>query len=113
MVMRANDNDGALADIFPVSPPAQLYDIGVNHFWRGTEGGHPGDLVFYRGHSAPGMYAFLSGRQGDEQQLDRFRRGERRRTIVLPPPVVDASYWAVRLQRGTQAIYQARARFEV
>jgi len=76
MVMRANDNDEGLGGhISSFSSSATLYDVGFNHFFRGTEGGHPGDLVFYQGHSAPGMYArsYLEGRF-DEEQLDRFRR---------------------------------------
>ena len=58
MVMRANDNDEGLGGhISSFSSSATLYDVGMNYFFRGTENGHPGDLVFYQGHSAPGMYA--------------------------------------------------------
>ena len=58
MVMRANDNeDGLGGHISSFSSSATLYDVGMNHFFRGTENGHPGDLVYYQGHSAPGMYA--------------------------------------------------------
>ena len=74
MVMRANDNDDGLGGhISSFSSSATLYDIGFNYFFRGTDGGHPGDLVFYQGHSAPGMYArsYLEGRL-DEDQLDNF-----------------------------------------
>ena len=76
MVMRGNDNDEGLGGhISSFSSSATLYDVGFNHFFRGTDDGHPGDLVFYQGHSAPGMYArsFLEGRI-DEAQLDNFRR---------------------------------------
>jgi pyruvate dehydrogenase E1 component len=65
MVMRANDNDEGLGGhISSFSSSATLYDVGFNHFFRGTANGHPGDLVFYQGHSAPGMYArsYLEGR---------------------------------------------------
>ena len=65
MVMRANDNDEGLGGhISSFSSSATLYDVGFNYFFRGTEGGHPGDVVFYQGHSAPGMYApcLLKGR---------------------------------------------------
>ena len=58
MVMRANDNeDGLGGHISSFSSSATLYDVGMNHFFRGTGNGHPGDLVYYQGHSAPGMYA--------------------------------------------------------
>ena len=76
MVMRANDNDEGLGGhISSFSSSATLYAVGFNYFFRGTADGHPGDLVFYQGHSAPGMYArsLLEGRM-DEARLDRFRR---------------------------------------
>ena len=64
MVMRANDNeDGLGGHISSFSSSATLYDVGMNYFFRGTGHGHPGDLIFYQGHSAPGMYArsYLEG----------------------------------------------------
>ena len=64
MVMRANDNeDGLGGHISSFSSSATLYDVGMNHFFRGTGNGHPGDLIYYQGHSAPGMYArsYLEG----------------------------------------------------
>jgi pyruvate dehydrogenase E1 component len=76
MVMRANDNeDGLGGHISSFSSSATLYDVGMNHFFRGTANGHPGDLVYYQGHSAPGMYArsFLEG-VISEEQLENFRR---------------------------------------
>ena len=76
MVMRANDNDDALGGhISSFSSSATLYDVGFNYFFRGADDGHLGDLVFYQGHSAPGIYArsFLEGRL-TESQLDQFRR---------------------------------------
>ena len=115
MVMRGNDNDDGLGGhISSFSSSATLYDIGFNYFFRGTEGGHPGDLVFYQGHSAPGMYArsYLEGRLS-EAQLDRFRRevgGEG--LSSYPHPWLMPDYWqfpTVSMGLGPiQAIYQAR-----
>ena len=47
----------------------------ANHFWHGQEGEQGGDLVFFQGHCAPGMYAraFLEGRL-TEEQLDNYRQ---------------------------------------
>src|ERR1044071_6927787 len=76
MVMRANErNEGLGGHIATFSSSATLYDVGFNYFFRGPEAGHPGDLVFYQGHGAPGVYArsYLEGRI-DEVQLDNFRR---------------------------------------
>ncbi|MEH6518510.1 MAG: pyruvate dehydrogenase (acetyl-transferring), homodimeric type [Halioglobus sp.] len=114
MVMRANDNDEGLGGhISSFSSSATLYDIGFNHFWRGTEGGHPGDLVFYQGHSAPGMYArsYLEGRI-DEQQMDSFRREvDGGGLSSYPHPWLMPDYWqfpTVSMGLGPlQAIYQA------
>ena len=56
MVMRANDNDEGLGGhISSFSSSATLYDVGYNYFFRGQAGEHLGDMVFYQGHSAPGM----------------------------------------------------------
>ena len=58
---------------------------------------HGGDLVYFQGHSSPGIYAraFLEGRLSEEQ-LDDFRQEvSRRRAVVLPAPVADARLLAV------------------
>ena len=115
MVMRANDNSDELGGhISSFSSSATLYDIGYNHFFRGTEGDHPGDLVFYQGHSAPGMYArsYLEGRL-TEQQLDQFRREvDGDGLSSYPHPWLMSDYWqfpTVSMGLGPiQAIYQAR-----
>ncbi|MBN7795137.1 pyruvate dehydrogenase (acetyl-transferring), homodimeric type [Parahaliea mediterranea] len=114
MVMRANDNDEGLGGhISSFSSSATLYDVGFNYFFRGTEGGHPGDLVFYQGHSAPGMYArsYLEGRLSEEQ-LDNFRREvDGNGLSSYPHPWLMPDYWqfpTVSMGLGPiQAIYQA------
>ncbi len=115
MVMRANDNDEGLGGhISSFSSSATLYDIGCNYFFRGTDDGHPGDLVFYQGHSAPGMYArsYLEGRL-NEDQLDNFRREvDGNGLSSYPHPWLMPNYWqfpTVSMGLGPiQAIYQAR-----
>lgn len=115
MVMRANDNDEGLGGhISSFSSSATLYDVGCNYFFRGTEDGHPGDLVFYQGHSAPGMYArsYLEGRL-TEDQLDNFRREvDGNGLSSYPHPWLMPDYWqfpTVSMGLGPiQAIYQAR-----
>ncbi len=115
MVMRGNDNDDGLGGhISSFSSSATLYDVGFNHFFRGTEGGHPGDLVFYQGHSAPGMYArsYLEERL-TEEQLDNFRREVGGHGLSsYPHPWLMPDYWqfpTVSMGLGPiQAIYQAR-----
>ncbi|MEM1190650.1 MAG: pyruvate dehydrogenase (acetyl-transferring), homodimeric type [Pseudomonadota bacterium] len=115
MVMRANDNDEGLGGhISSFSSSATLYDVGCNYFFRGTDDGHPGDLVFYQGHSAPGMYArsYLEGRL-TETQLDNFRREVGGGGLSsYPHPWLMPNYWqfpTVSMGLGPiQAIYQAR-----
>ncbi len=52
-----------------------LYEVGLNHFWRGKDHPGGGDQVFFQGHASPGMYAraFAEGRL-TEQDLDGFRQ---------------------------------------
>ena len=114
MVMRANDNeDGLGGHISSFSSSATLYDVGVNHFFRGTANGHPGDLVYYQGHSAPGMYArsYLEGVLS-EAQLENFRREVGGSGLSsYPHPWLMPDYWqfpTVSMGLGPlQAIYQA------
>jgi pyruvate dehydrogenase E1 component len=76
MVVRANrENSGIGGHISTFASSATLYEVGFNHFFRAKSADHPGDIVYFQGHAAPGIYAraFLEGRL-DEGQLSRFRR---------------------------------------
>ena len=76
MVVRANKKFPELGGhIGTFASAATLYDVGMNHFWRAKNNKFGGDLVYFQGHSAPGMYAraFLEGRL-NEKQLDSFRQ---------------------------------------
>ncbi|MFA7554783.1 MAG: pyruvate dehydrogenase (acetyl-transferring), homodimeric type [Spongiibacteraceae bacterium] len=113
MVMRANNNDDALGGhISSFSSAATLYDIGFNYFFRGSDKS-PGDLIYYQGHSAPGMYArsFLEGRFSEEK-MDSFRREVNGDGLSsYPHPWLMPDYWqfpTVSMGLGPiQAIYQA------
>ncbi|ACQ80066.1 2-oxo-acid dehydrogenase E1 subunit, homodimeric type [Beutenbergia cavernae DSM 12333] len=54
---------------------ATLYEVGLNHFFRGKDHPGGGDQIYFQGHASPGMYAraFLEGRLTAEQ-LDGFRQ---------------------------------------
>ena len=76
MVVRANAQTAASADIFPPTrSAATLYEVGFNHFFRARNEDQPGDIVYFQGHAAPGIYsrAFLEGRL-TEEHLENFRR---------------------------------------
>jgi len=76
MVVRANKKNPELGGhIGTFASAATLYDVGMNHFWRAKNNKFGGDLIYFQGHSAPGMYAraFLEGRI-TSKQLDGFRQ---------------------------------------
>jgi pyruvate dehydrogenase E1 component len=114
LVMRANENDDELGGhIATFASSATLYDIGFNHFFRGSNDGFGGDLIYYQGHSAPGIYArsFLEGRI-TEAQLKNFRREvDGKGLSSYPHPWLMPDYWqfpTVSMGLGPiMAIYQA------
>src|SRR3546814_6465419 len=56
---------------------ATMIGCGQNHFWQAETEDHGGDLVYFQGHSSPGIYgrAYLEGRL-TEDQLNNFRQEE-------------------------------------
>ncbi|MAI48018.1 MAG: pyruvate dehydrogenase (acetyl-transferring), homodimeric type [Hyphomicrobiaceae bacterium TMED74] len=76
IVLRANKESSELGGhIASFQSASMLYDTGFQHFWRAPTDEHGGDLIFYQGHSSPGIYAraFLEGRL-TEEQLTNFRQ---------------------------------------
>jgi len=76
MVVRANKKEeGIGGHISTYASAATLYEVAFNHFFRGRDGERDGDVVFFQGHAAPGIYAraYLEGRI-DESHLGNFRR---------------------------------------
>jgi pyruvate dehydrogenase E1 component len=77
MVVRANKaEEGIGGHISTYASAATLYEVGFNHFFRGHgEDGAGGDVIYFQGHAAPGIYAraYLEGRI-DETHLENFRR---------------------------------------
>jgi len=95
---------------------ASLYEVGMNHFFRGKDHPGGGDHVFFQGHASPGMYAraFLEGRLS-ENDLDGFRQELSHQGGGLPSyphPRLMPSFWefpTVSMGLGPlNAIYQAR-----
>ena len=115
MVMRANRDSSDLGGhIASFASSATLYDIGFNHFWHAPDKDHGGDLVFFQGHSAPGIYAraFVEGRL-TEEQMDNFRRESGGKGVPsYPHPWLMKDFWqfpTVSMGLGPiMAIYQAR-----
>ena len=70
---------------------ATLYEVGMNHFFRGKDHPGGGDQVFFQGHASPGMYAraYLEGRIS-AHRLDGFR--QEKSHIVDGKPLALPSY---------------------
>ena len=69
-VLRASKKDLDLGGhISSFASSATIYDVAFNHFFRGPSDIDGGDLVYFQGHIAPGVYArsFLEGRISEEQ----------------------------------------------
>ena len=114
MVVRANKDTNVGGHIASYASSAALYDVGFNWFWRAQSEKHGGDLVFFQGHSIPGVYAraHLMGRLSDEQ-VNNFRREvDGKGLSSYPHPWLMPDFWrfpTVSMGLGPlQAIYQAR-----
>jgi pyruvate dehydrogenase E1 component len=114
MVVRANNRPGELGGhISSFASSATLYDVGFNYFFRGPTADHAGDLIYFQGHAAPGIYArsYLEGRLS-ETELDNYRREVGGQGLSsYPHPWLMSDYWqfpTVSMGLGPiQAIYQA------
>ena len=115
MVVRANKESSELGGhVATFSSAATLIDVGFNHFWHAPSATHGGDLVYFQGHSAPGVYAraFMEGRIS-ERQLEHFRREvDGTGLSSYPHSWLMPEFWqfaTVSMGLGPlQAVYQAR-----
>ncbi len=76
MVVRANrEESGIGGHISTFASAATLYEVGFNHFFRARNETQAGDIIYFQGHAAPGIYAraFVEGRL-TEKDLESFRR---------------------------------------
>jgi len=115
MVLQANRKNSELGGhIATFASIATLYDVGFNHFFRAKSANHGGDLIYFQGHSAPGIYAraFLEGRL-TEEQMQNFRQEVGGNGLSsYPHPWLMPDFWqfpTVSMGLGPiMAIYQAR-----
>ncbi len=115
MVVQANRMSTELGGhISSFASAATLFDVGFNHFFHAPSKDHDGDLIFFQGHSAPGVYAraYLEGRLSADR-LHSFRQevdGEG--LSSYPHPWLMPGFWqfpTVSMGLGPlMAIYQAR-----
>ena len=116
MVVRANrESAGIGGHISTFASSATLYEVGLNHFFRGKDHASGGDHVYYQGHAAPGIYAraYLEGRLSLEQ-ISNFRRelDPQGGLSSYPHPWLMPDFWeypTVSMGLGPiQALYRAR-----
>ena len=115
MVVHANRKSSEYGGhIATYASAATLYEVGFNHFWRAPTKESRGDLVYFQGHSSPGIYAraFLEGRLTNKQ-LARFRQEVGGGGLSsYPHPWLMPDFWqfpTVSMGLGAMmAIFQAR-----
>ena len=119
MVVKANsthpaDGGDLGGHIASFASLATMIGCGQNHFWHAETEDHGGDLIYFQGHSSPGIYgrAYLEGRI-TEEQLDNFRQEVDGKGLPsYPHPKLMPEFWqfpTVSMGLGPlMAIYQAR-----
>lgn len=116
MVVRANrELNGIGGHISTYASSATLYEIAFNHFFRGKNDPSGGDIIYFQGHAAPGIYAraMLEGRI-TESDLKNFRRelSSDRGLSSYPHPWLMPRFWEFpTVSMGLapiMSIYQAR-----
>src|ERR1035437_5194966 len=115
MVVKANRVGGDLGGHFSsFASQANMHGVGFNHFWHAPSENHVGHLIYFQGHSSPGIYAraFLEGRLSEEQLLNFRREVDGKGLSSYPHPNLMPSFWqfpTVSVGLGPlMAIYQAR-----
>ncbi len=115
IVMRANKVSSELGGhIASYAGSAYLYEVGFNHFWKAPHGEQHGDMVFFQGHSSPGIYArsFVEGRFSEDRISNYRQESARVGLSSYPHPWLMPDYWqfpTVSMGLGPlMAIYQAR-----
>ncbi|OOZ36305.1 pyruvate dehydrogenase (acetyl-transferring), homodimeric type [Solemya velesiana gill symbiont] len=115
MVVQANRISTELGGhISSFASSATLFDVGFNHFFRGRTDSRDGDLIFFQGHSAPGIYAraFLEGRISEDELYNFRQEADGDGLSSYPHPWLMPGFWqfpTVSMGLGPlMAIYQAR-----
>jgi pyruvate dehydrogenase E1 component len=115
IVLRANKESSELGGhIASFQSAATLYDTGFMHFWRAADDNHGGDLVYFQGHSSPGIYAraFVEGRLSEDQLVNFRQEVGGHGLSSYPHPWLMPDFWqfpTVSMGLGPlMGIYQAR-----
>lgn len=93
---------------------ADLYAVALDYFCRGRGEGQLEDIVYFQGHSTPGLYAraFLEGRLTQDQLVNFRQETQGRGVCSYPHPWSMPDFWQfATVSMGltaVQSIYQAR-----
>jgi pyruvate dehydrogenase E1 component len=115
MVAKANKSDDELGGhIASFASVGTLFGTGQQHFWNAPHEGHGGDLIYFQGHSSPGVYArsLMEGRLSADRLLSFRREVDGKGVSSYPHPWLMPDYWqfpTVSMGLGPiQGIYMAR-----
>ena len=115
MVARANkDGKGLGGHIATYTSISVLYEVGFNWFFHGPQAPDGADLIYFQGHSSPGVYAraFVEGRLSQEQLANFRQEVDGQGLSSYPHPWLMPDFWqftTVSMGLGPMAaIYQAR-----
>src|SRR4051812_19101016 len=115
MVAKANRNDDELGGhLASFASVGTLFGTGQQHFWHAPSDGHGGDLIYFQGHSSPGVYArsLMEGGLSQDRLLNFRREVDGKGVSSYPHPWLMPDYWqfpTVSMGLGPiQAIYMAR-----
>lgn len=115
MVARANKEDTGLGGhIATYTSVSAIYEVGFNWFFHGPDAPSGADMVYFQGHSSPGVYAraFVEGRLSEEQLINFRQEVDGGGLSSYPHPYLMPDFWqfpTVSMGLGPMAaIYQAR-----
>lgn len=115
MVVKAkHDAGGVGGHLSSYASIATLYEVGLNHFFRGDTKDQLGDLIFFQGHSSEGNYgrAYIEGRLSEKNLINFRQEVEGDGVSSYPHPWLMPNFWqfaTVSLGLGLlQGVYQAR-----
>src|SRR5918995_2435638 len=116
MVVKANRLHADIGGhISTYASSATLYEVGLNHFFRGSDGDNNADMIYFQGHASPGIYsrAYVEWRI-NAPKLHHFRQELSNVGGVssYPHPYLMPSFWQFpSVSMGLapiMSIYQAR-----
>ncbi len=116
MVTKANKEiDGIGGHISTYASVSTLWEVGMNHHFKGNDGKYGiGDHIYFQGHASPGIYAraWLEGRLSKEQ-IENFRQEVGLRGLSsYPHPRLMPEFWEFPTVSmglgGMSAIHHAR-----